>query len=169
MADDPTRSEAPRAARPGERRDQRVDVVLAEKLADEQEGLDPVQLRECLEGELLTTARSLIRWAKKRSPRNPYRKLRQWARRNERGFYSTAILRRDARVVYKEYLEYTEIKRREHEEETGAPVLSPKRLDALTRIFYAPRTRAELARISPAAWAQFHEELEADARHEDVA
>jgi hypothetical protein len=31
-------------------------------------------------------------------PRNPYRKLRQWARSNGRGFYSTSILRRHARL-----------------------------------------------------------------------
>ncbi len=101
-------------------------------------------------------------------PRNPYRKLRQWARSNGRGFYSTSI-RRDAGEVYREYLEYAETKRREHEAATGVPVLSPDRLDVVTRTFYAPRTRAELARISPKVWAEFHEELEAEARHEDVA
>lgn len=137
-----------------------VDVFLAEDLAAADGRLDSVQIRECLEGEPRSRAEGLIRWAKRRAPRNPYRKLRQWARRNERGFYSPKFLRRDASVVYKEYLAYAEIKRREHQAATGAPVLSPDRLDAVTSAFYGPRGRADLARISPAAWAQFHEEEE---------
>lgn len=138
----------------------RVDVFRAEELAAGDARLDAVMIRETLEGETLTTAEALIRWARKRSPRNPYRKLRDWARSNERGFYSPALLRRDATLVYREYLEYAEIKRREHEAATGAPVLPPDRLDVVTRAFYGPRSRADLARISPAAWAQFHEEEE---------
>lgn len=147
----------------------RVDVFRAEELAAGDPRLDEVMIRETLEGEPVGRARGLIRWAKKRSPRNPYRKLRQWARRNERGFYSPALLRRDAALVYREYLAFVETKRREHEATTGAPVLPPERLDAVTRAFYAPRSRADLARISPAVWARFHEELEAEAGHEDVA
>ena len=147
----------------------RVDVFRAEELAAGDPQLDEVMIRETLEGEPLGRARGLIRWAKKRSPRNPYRKLRQWARRNERGFYSRVVLRRDAGEVYKEYLDYVEVKRAEHEAATGDPTLSAEQLDVLTRIFYAPRSRADLARISPAVWAQFHEELEAESRHEDVA
>ena len=150
----------------------RVDVFRAEELASEagDPRLDAVMIRETLEGETVTKADALIRWAKTRSPENPCRKLRQWARRNEKGFYSRSILRRDATLVYREYLEYVEIRRREHEEATGAPSLSSERLDVLTRTFHAPRTRAELARIGPAVWAQFHEELEAEARQEqDVA
>jgi hypothetical protein len=54
-------------------------------------------------------------------PRNPYRKLRQWARSNGRGFYSTSILRRHAGEVYREYLAYAVSKRREHEAATGVP------------------------------------------------
>ena len=146
-----------------------VDVFRAEELASGDPQLDEVMIRETLEGEPVGRARGLIGWAKKRSPRNPYRKLRQWARRNDRGFYSRAVLRRDAGEVYREYLDYVEIKRAEHEAATGDPNLPPERLDVLTKIFYAPRSRADLARISPAVWAQFHEELEADARHEDVA
>lgn len=153
----------------GSARPARVDVFRAEELAAGDSRLDEVMIRETLEGEPVGRALGLIRWAKKRSPRNPYRKLRQWARRNERGFYSRAVLRRDAGEVYRAYLDYVEVKRAEHETATGDPTLSPDRLDVLTRIFYAPRSRADLARISPAVWAQFHEELEADARHEDVA
>ena len=149
--------------------DTRVDVFRAEGLAAGDPQLDEVMIRETLEGEPVGRARGLIRWAKKRSPRNPYRKLRQWARRNERGFYSPARLRRDAGEVYREYLAFVEIKRQGHEAATGAPVLPPERLDAVTRAFYAPRSRADLARISPAVWAQFHEELEAEDRQEDVA
>ena len=70
----------------------------------------------------MTPAEALIRWAKKRAPRNPYRKLRDWARRNERGFYSPKLLRRHATQVYREYLAYAEIKRREPRQATGAPV-----------------------------------------------
>lgn len=147
----------------------RVDVLRAEEIAAGDPQLDEVMIRETLEGEPVGRARGLIRWARKRSPRNPYRKLRQWARRNERGFYSGVVLRRDASEVYKEYLDYVELKRDEHEAATGDPTLSAEQLDVLTRIFYAPRSRADLARISPAVWAQFHEELEADERREDVA
>ncbi|QIN85453.1 hypothetical protein GBA63_22390 (plasmid) [Rubrobacter tropicus] len=154
---------------PGRARPARVDVFRAEELAAGDPRLDGVMIRETLEGEPVGRALGLIRWAKKRSPRNPYRRLRQWARRNERGFYSPALLRRDAGEVYREYLAFVETKRQEHEAATGAPVLPPERLDAVTRTFYAPRSRADLARISPAVWAQFHQELEAEERREDVA
>lgn len=150
-------------------KDARVDVFRAEGLAAGDPQLDEVMIRETLEGEPVGRARSLIRWAKKKAPRNPYRLLRRWARRHERGFYSPALLRRDAGEVYREYLAFVETKRREHQAATGAPFLPPERLDAVTRTFYAPRSRADLARISPAVWAQFHDELEAAVRQEDVA
>lgn len=149
--------------------DARVDVFRAAELAAGDPRLDEVMVRETLEGEPVSEALGLIRWAKKKSPRNPYRLLRRWARRHERGFYSPARLRRDAGEVYREYLAFVETKREEHEAATGSPVLPPDRLDAVTRTFYAPRSRADLARISPAVWAQFHEELEAEDRQEDVA
>lgn len=47
----------------------------------------------------------------------------------------------------------------EMERQRGRQLL-PSELDAFTRAFYAPHYRADLARISPAAWDEYDRELE---------
>lgn len=103
--------------------DPRVDAFRAEELAAGYPQLDEVMVRETLEGETVGEALGPMRWAKKKSPSNPYRLLRRWARRHQRGFYSPALLRRDAGEVYREYLAFVETKRQQHEAATGSPVL----------------------------------------------
>lgn len=143
----------------------RVDVRRAEYLQTLYP-FDAVEIRECLEGEPVKKAIRLMTWALEKAPARPYFKLRDWARRNEKGFYSPELLRRDAGEVYREFLAYAEAKRAENEERTGRSSLSPAELEDAARIFYAPRTRADMARISEGTWASYHEDL---AREEEDA
>lgn len=63
--------------------------------------------------------------------------------------------RPDYDELYREYLEQI----REMERQRGRQMF-PSELDRFTRAFYAPRYRADLERISPAAWDELHRELE---------
>ena len=166
-ADAKTGSPAPHTAPRRSTRDYTVDVYRAEAVADLYDDFDTVMVREIFEGQPVKKAIRLILWARQKAPANPYRKLRDWARRNGTGFYCGEILRRDAGEVYREFLAYAETKRARLEERTGRARLTQDEIEELARTFYAPRTRADMASISEATWASYHEELAAEA--EDAA
>ena len=59
----------------------RVDAERAEILARHFPSLSEIEIRECLEGAPLKQAVSLINWAERKNPANPYKPLRNWARK----------------------------------------------------------------------------------------
>jgi hypothetical protein len=88
----------------------------------------------------------LLDWAQRKSPQNPYRALRAWARRNQKGFYR---LRRDpnrpkANETYSVYLGYIRHKE-EEKRKRNSGVLTTSEIERLTREFYAPEYRADVA------------------------
>ncbi|MGF1473143.1 MAG: hypothetical protein ACFB50_15575 [Rubrobacteraceae bacterium] len=125
----------------------RVDVFRAEDLADEYPELSAVMIREVFEGEPVERAVGLIRWARKKAPRSPYRQYRRlkgWARRHRRGFYNPAVRKRYHQEERRQYTAYLEQKRAEKERVDGRSALLPSEVVALTEAFYSPSYRAEL-------------------------
>lgn len=121
----------------------RVDIYRAEILERQFPAFDAVMIRECLEGAPVKQAVALLDWAQRKSPKNPYRALRAWARRNRKGFYRP---RRDpdrpgADETYRLYLGYMRHKEEEKRQRDGR-VLTTSEIERLTREFYAPEYRA---------------------------
>lgn len=121
---------------------------------------DEIAVLECLFGYPVKGAIALLIWAEENAPENPYRELRGWARRNGKGHYSRDLLRKPSSEVYVEYMAALEEERSRVESETGREKLNQAEVDRVTQEIYAPRTRAELSRISEASWRSFHEETE---------
>ena len=131
----------------------RVDVHRAEILASNFTALSEAEIRECLEGESLKQAVGLIHWALRRDPLHPYKPLKNWAKRNEKGFYSREVRKLDSAEHYKRCMQYIRRKDEERLATTGRELL-PHEREELARGYYAPRYRAELylaARSTPAA------------------
>lgn len=121
---------------------------------------DEIQILETLEGYPVKGAIALLIWAAEKAPENPYRKLRDWARRNGKGQYSPDLLGKPSAEVYREYMAALEEERSRVEAETGRERLTPEEIERVTLEIYAPRSRAEYSRISEASWRSFHEGLE---------
>ena len=142
----------------------RVTIERAEILAKQFSAFSVVEIRECLEGEPLKQAIGLLNWAREKDPATPcqttpyritlYRTLRSWARKNGKGFYSAALLKEDARETYRRYKLY--LRRKEEEKRRrGQGSLLPSEIEDLTRMFYAPESRARMAAISEAVWSSY--------------
>lgn len=128
-----------------------VDVFRADHLAATHPELSPVEIREVFEDEPVKRAIGLILWAKRKAPRNPYRKLKDWARRNERGFYNPAVRKRDPHEDRRQYMAYLEKKRAEKQRSVGRAELLPSEVLSLTEEFHAPAYRADLASVDKEA------------------
>jgi len=135
-----------------------VNRTRARTLARLYGDFDEISVRECLEGFPVKGAIALLIWATEKAPENPYRKLRDWARRNGKGHYSPGLLKKPSADVYREYMAALEEERSRVESETGRERLTRQEIERVTQEIYAPRSRAEYARISEASWHSFHEE-----------
>lgn len=143
-----------------------VDPFSAEQLAKSHDEFTPVQVRECLEWRPVPQAiRLLARFGKEAEP---YRELKHWALVNETGFYTSCKQRPGAREEYERYLHYLSVKDSEHRATRGAGLTVSQR-DDLTRKFYAPAFRAEMARLSSESWEEFHRTLDEEPPTEEVA
>lgn len=127
-----------------------VDHSSAEQLARSFESFTTVQIREALEFEPFTEAlRLLARFSKQTEP---YRELKHHAMVNELGYYRSRGNRPSAHREYERYLAYMQIKDFIHWSKKGARLTAPQR-DDLTKTFYAPMYRAEMAKLSARSWS----------------
>lgn len=143
-----------------------VDPFSAEQLAKVHDEFTSVQVRECLEWHPVPQAiRLLARFGKEAEP---YRELKHWALVNETGFYRRRANRPGACEEYERYLHYLSVKDAEHRAKRGTGLMVSQR-DDLTRKFYAPAYRAEMARLSSESWKEFHRALDEEPPAEEVA
>lgn len=143
-----------------------VDSFSAEQLAKAHDEFTSVQVRECLEWSSVPQAiRLLARFGKEAEP---YRELKHWALVNEAGFYKSRKQRPGAREEYERYLHYMSVKDSEHRAKRGKGLTVSQR-DDLTRKFYAPAFRAEMAWLASESWKEFHRSLEEEPGEEEVA
>lgn len=134
-----------------------VDPFSAEQLAKVHDEFTSVQVRECLEWHRVPQAIQLL--ARFGKEAEPYRELKHWALVNEAGFYTSRKQRPGAREEYERYLHYLSVKDSEHRAKRGTG-LTVSQQDDLTRKFYAPAFRAEMARLSSESWKEFHRTLD---------
>lgn len=127
----------------------RVDCSSAEQLARSFDSFTPVQIRETLEFEPFTEAMRLLTQFSKTG--EPYRELKHYAMVNELGYYRSRKERPSAQEEYERYLSYMEIKGSVHWAKKGTRLTASQR-DDLTRTFYAPIYRAEMAKLSARSW-----------------
>lgn len=121
----------------------RVDIKRAQILATNHPDLSVVEIRECLEGAPLKQAVNLIHWAERRNPNNPYKPLKNWAKRNQAGFYSPTVRGLDSNDHYQRCMLFI----RDAEEkmlQTSGRNLLPRERENLAWEYYAPRYRAEM-------------------------
>lgn len=154
-AETKTQAEAPNKST----RHFKVNRTRARTLAGMYADFDEVCIRETLEGFPVKGAINLLIWATAKAPNNPYKKLRDWARKNGKGHYSETLLKKPSAEVYGEYMAALEEERSRVESVTGRERLTREEIDRVTQEVYAPRSRAEYSRISEASWRSFHEEL----------
>lgn len=122
-----------------------VDAFSAEQLAKRFESYSAIEIRELLEGELVPHAMKLLaHYAKKDEP---YHQLKQFSVRSGTGFYRSREHRRSAEEEYEHFLHYLTVKNEEHHARTGRWLTSSER-EHITRDFYAPAYRAEMAKLS---------------------
>lgn len=126
-----------------------VDHSSAEQLARSFEHFTPAQIRETLEFEPFTEAlRLLTRFSK---TAEPYRELKHHAMVNELGYYRAREKRPSAREEHERYLAFLEIKDSVHWAKKGTRLTASQR-EGLTRAFYAPAYRAEMAKLCAESW-----------------
>lgn len=122
-----------------------VDVFSAGQLANHFDSFSTVEIRELLEGELVPDAMKLLAHYSAKS--EPYQELKQFSVRSGVGFYRPREHRRSAEEEYEHYLHYLTVKNEEHHARTGR-WLTPSEREHITREFYAPAYRAEMAKLS---------------------
>jgi hypothetical protein len=127
-----------------------VDVFVAETMALTVPGraaevLGVVEIRECLEGETVREALSLL--GEVFELPDPYGGLRRIARRRGLGFYRPGAASHDPARAWRGFCAYVERKR------GGGDLQTP--VEELAARFYAPRQRAEMASISEAVWESY--------------
>lgn len=137
-----------------------VNRRRARTLAGFYPDFDETAILECLSGFPMKGAIALLIWTAEKAPENPYRKLRDWARRNGKGHYAPEMMRKPLAEVYREYMTALEEERVRIGSETGRERLTPGEIERVTQEIYAPRSRAEYSRISEASWRSFHEDLQ---------
>lgn len=149
--------------KPAPRKSTRAFVVnrqRARTLAGFYGDFDEISILECLSGSPVKGAINLLIWAEEKAPANPYKKLRDWARKNGKGHYSKEMLGKPSADVYREYMAALEEERIRVERETGRERLAREEIERVTQEIYAPRSRAHYSRINEASWRSFHEDLE---------
>jgi hypothetical protein len=111
--------------------------------------------------------RLLTRFSKKQ---DPYQELKHHAMVNELGYYKGRQERPSAQEEYERYLSYLEIKDSVHWAKKGTRLTASQR-DDLTRTFYAPVYRAEMAKLSAKSWDSRHgyQNDHGGASHQDEA
>ncbi len=142
-------------------RDHVVNDRRAEILSGNFDGVFSAgDIREYLGGEPVAKAWGLLEWAVKK--RRPRKALRDKAKKDGLGHYrphGQRSDRSDPSEEYRRYMAFVERKQEENLRKRGRPLFS-RELEDLAHEFYAPEYRAELEKISPEAWDEFHRELE---------
>lgn len=133
-----------------------VDAFSAEQLSRHFEEVSSVEIRECLESEFVPDAmRLLAHYCKKYEP---YGELAHFSLINGVGYYHRIEDRQlFANDEYERYLYYLAVKDSEHYARTGRWLTTAERAE-LTRRFYEPAYRAEMAKLA----AQTHRQLYKD-------
>lgn len=133
-----------------------VNYSSAEQLAGSFGDFTSVQIRETLEFESFTEAMRLLTKFTKRA--EPYRELKNYAMVNELGYYKNRTKRPSAQEEYERYLAYLQIKETVHWAKKGIQLTAAQR-DDLTRAFYEPFYRAEMAKLSSESSNAYHKDL----------
>lgn len=122
-----------------------VDAFSAGQLANHFDSFSALEIRELLEGELVPDAMKLL--AHYSAKPEPYQQLKQFSARSGVGFYRPREQRRSADEEYEHFLHYMSVKNEEHHARTGRWLTSSER-DHITREFYTPAFRAEMAKLA---------------------
>lgn len=120
----------------------RVNIDRAETLSGTFPSLSTVEIRECLEGAPLKQAVGLINWAERCGPLDPYKPLRNWAKKNRCGFYSQKVKQIDNNEHYLRCMLYIRRKEEKMLTDQGRGLFQKER-EQLAQLYYAPRYRAE--------------------------
>lgn len=142
----------------------RVDHSSAEQLARSFEHFSPVAIRETLEFEPFTEALRLLTKFSKTA--EPYRELKHHAMVNELGYYRAREKRPSAREEYERYLAFVEIKDSANWAKNGTRLTASER-EGLTRLFYAPAYRVEMAKLAAESWDPYRGRHDASAGHRE--
>lgn len=140
-----------------------VDAFSASTLARDFDAFSAVEIRELLEGERVPDAMKML--AHYSGKADPYQELKAFSVSSGLGFYRDREKRRSVEQDYEHYLHFLAVKDSEHYARTGHWLTTAER-DELTRCFYEPAYRAEMAKLA----AQTHRQLYKDRvsnRHPD--
>lgn len=131
-----------------------VDAFSAEQLARCFEALSAIEIRECLESELVPDAMKLLAYYSKKA--EPYHELAHFSLTNGVGYYRSGKERPfPANEEYERYLYYLAVKDSEHHAKTGRWLSTAERAE-LTRLFYEPAYRAEMTKLAAETHGQLY-------------
>lgn len=141
-----------------------IDAFSAEQLAKHYEGISSVEIRECLESELVPDAMKLLAHYCKKT--EPYVELAHFSLTNGVGYYRRIEDRqRFANEEYERYLYYLAVKDSEHYARTGRWLTTAERAE-LTRRFYEPAYRAEMAKLAAQTHRKLYKDRGSDLHHD---
>ena len=137
-----------------------VDAFSAEQLTRSYDAVSSVEIRECLENELVPDAMKLLAHYTKKP--EPYRELAHFSFTNGVGYYRCREERPfSADEEYERYLYYLAIKDSEHYARTGRWLTTAERAE-LTCRFYEPAYRAEMAKLAARTHRQRYRDQTSD-------
>ncbi len=157
--DHKTREEPPNPKTGESPRQAAVDDRAAEALAGDFPAFGVVEIRAALEFEALKAARAILRWAS--SKKEPSKGLRNFARKRRTGYHRPRRLRPPPQEEYLRSLAFLKRKEAEHLEKRGSS-LTQGQIEDLSRLFFAPEYRADMERVTPAQWDDYHRQSHED-------